>query len=223
MKGNFIRCSWILILIVFHLAYLPSTSSKVSYIINTKGCRIRRLDPFDKESMSKLKKGFYKRCKDDEELTEIKIDYKTRMYTVSVNERKANKYYGKIECSYSNVLRVNESNVAYGKPIKFDKSINIPKTADQICVMCKTFFKKVYENCYAFIQVKKNPEKKPSNKVNVLIIGIDSIARNNFIRTMSSTWAYLRSNKMWYDFQGYNRVSILADHSERDYYNFVII
>lgn len=86
-----------------------------------------------------------------------------------------------------------------------------------ISVQCwrKLMIKKlttVYQNVHFLpinsetVRIKSNVNPKSMKPLSLLIIGIDSISRLNFIRSFPETRKYLVRNK-WIEMKGYNRVS----------------
>lgn len=71
----------------------------------------------------------------------------------------------------------------------------------------------IYEDAFAFIRRKHNkvvskPDKEEhqkSRKLNVLIVGIDSISRLHLIRAMPKTFDFLQKRKL-IDYKLYNKV-----------------
>nr|CAD7402934.1 unnamed protein product [Timema poppensis] len=91
------------------------------------------------------------------------------------------------------------------------------------CYVLKSFVfhMEVYKMLHAIVPVKASVKEKikqeqnteglkdkiklRSNHLNVLILGIDSISRMNFIKSMPKTYKYLKMND-WFDLTGYNKV-----------------
>lgn len=90
---------------------------------------------------------------------------------------------------------------------------NVTLAVDTVLVYCKDVNKNktVYENAHTVIIANENVQKKleiydnSSSKINVLFIGIDSISRLNFIRTMPKTFKYVEENE-WLPLVGYNKM-----------------
>lgn len=84
-----------------------------------------------------------------------------------------------------------------------------------VTVKCRSNNKTVYSNTYAPITVTEDVQTKmltfanltelEVKPLNVLIVGIDSISRLNFIRTMPKTREFL-INTDWIEYKGYNKI-----------------
>ncbi|KAL5279302.1 hypothetical protein ACFFRR_003721 [Megaselia abdita] len=146
----------------------------------------------------------YSRCVDGNELTEVNFDKNSLTYTLSI-EPESQKYETNIVCDYAEILRKTEDEIEYGEPVTFYDKIDIPTTVDQVYVRCYSNDETIYKNTHAFVQDKRIPGTTEEEYVSILIIGIDSMSRSSFIRTMPKSWSYLESNERWYDFPGYNR------------------
>jgi hypothetical protein len=98
----------------------------------------------------------------------------------------------------------------------FNNSLELPKEIEFILVRCNlSNSKQVYANGHAVI--RRNPETQrildkaksqnhPEKPLNVLIFGIDSMSRLNFIRSMPKTYKHVEKTG-WFSLQGYNKVS----------------
>lgn len=89
--------------------------------------------------------------------------------------------------------------------------MQLPPKSEFILVKCDQHGEAVYTNGHALVRKKgevtkrfKEIEKK-ERPLSVLLIGIDSISRLNFIRSMPNTAQYLHSTG-WMELQGYNKV-----------------
>lgn len=61
-------------------------------------------------------------------------------------------------------------------------------------------------------RLKNWEEKNKSGKpLSVLMLGIDSISRLNFIRAMPKTAQYVYDNE-WFEMSGYNKVSLFDEY-----------
>lgn len=84
---------------------------------------------------------------------------------------------------------------------------------DFVSVHCKDSKtkKSVYDNVHAAITIKKSVREKlekttnETNPISVLFIGIDSISRMNFIRSLPLTNQYLQKHN-WISLEGYNKI-----------------
>lgn len=106
---------------------------------------------------------------------------------------------------------------------KFERSIHLKDSIEFLRVRCQSIPKSykrgkvVYENMHAVVPKKlpkirdittKNNSKTTisSERLNVMIIGIDSVSRLSLRRTMPSTLGYLK-NTGWLELDGYNKIA----------------
>ncbi|XP_064113598.1 uncharacterized protein LOC135220263 [Macrobrachium nipponense] len=138
-----------------------------------------------------------------------------------------------LNCSYQGIVRINQDPQHYngqadrGQKLKESVPITSPITPildeNAIVVTCysqnSTDNNVVYRNLHYFIQPSVYEEKMkryqrqleeeiPSReeRLNVLIIGKDSMSRNNLLRHMPNTYEYITKTLGGIDFQGYNKI-----------------
>ncbi|GJQ85342.1 hypothetical protein Trydic_g12648 [Trypoxylus dichotomus] len=122
----------------------------------------------------------------------------------------------KISCCYSNISRdvtrhSPDHYVKISKCLTFSNKVKITNDAIKVnCYVKKNRARKVYANTHAIalmtddLKRRKNKFHK-ANPPSVLIIGIDSVSRLNFARTLPSTSNYLKQWK-WINYKAYNKV-----------------
>nr|CAD7259343.1 unnamed protein product [Timema shepardi] len=141
----------------------------------------------------------------------------------------------KLFCCYSIVTRVTASTENYNssadnlynisKCVNFDEEVILEPNEEFILVKChskktskSSKQKEVYNNIHAVVQIKESiiskleenkkcePCKdKDSRKLNVILVGLDSMSRSSLIRTMPNTVSHLRHNG-WTELKGYNKI-----------------
>ncbi|XP_022821063.1 uncharacterized protein LOC111352685 [Spodoptera litura] len=193
---------------------------EASYTIKTEGCTIPGLTALDdtiKEfnrpptKMITCPIANYSLVQSNE--THIWINMETLKSNESV--RNAN-----ISCCYQSFYRPNSINDVYSNHVD-DRAIyndckffsnNIQVKHEFVRVTCDYDNKTIYKQYFLFAQ-KKDEHKKEQNSTNkneseyynVIIMGMDSISRLNFYRTMPNTLAYLK-DKGAIELLGYNKV-----------------
>lgn len=189
--------------------------------INTEGCTIPDLKPFD-ESINKFieRPKNVKPCKDAD--YPLLNNNDTHIWIVSSHLP----YYNvpeiyNISCCYksfyrpaaiSDILSINvDDRVLYDKCIFFYNSIEA--THEFVRVSCTYEFKIIYQKFFLFarkkhfLSYKGDAIETPQNHstYNVIVIGIDAISRLNFYRTMPKSLAYLKK-KGAVELLGYNKL-----------------
>lgn len=168
------------------------------YIINTKNCRIKNLNPFD-DSIKLLVYGHKKEeCINNhwmEPLTYLKNG------VLSINGTIEKKYFSSSlhavrKCHYRKIIRPigDDFNIRYGKPVAFKKSIKIKD--EFIIVSCfNIFWSKLYENFhYQIVKKPKKPRKLDDKRLNIVLLGIDSMSRLNMLRHLNKLHKLLKDN-----------------------------
>uniref|UniRef100_A0A1I8PE49 Uncharacterized protein n=1 Tax=Stomoxys calcitrans TaxID=35570 RepID=A0A1I8PE49_STOCA len=155
----------------------------------------------------------------------LHIDYAVAMTLV----KKATKetIVDDLRCCYRQIERAGSGGSADSKfhllsCTNFHQDFVVPTHIKGVIVDCTSKSMKnavIQQDAFTFIQVKgasdknntKGPpsniteEKNDGRKLGILLIGIDSLSRINFRRTMPETAKYL-DQKGWYELRGYNKV-----------------
>lgn len=113
---------------------------------------------------------------------------------------------------------------------------NVTLNHDVVTVKCTNSNnkkQKVYENAHVAVTIKEDVQRKLENydnttkQLSVLVVGIDSISRLNFIRALPNTYKYVEDNE-WVPLRGYNKMgdntfpnvmAILTGFNESNAYN----
>ncbi|XP_034241082.1 uncharacterized protein LOC117645184 isoform X2 [Thrips palmi] len=141
------------------------------------------------------------------------------------------RFYHNVTCCYQSVTRVDPEPGATKVDKDVDNKFHMGRCEDLVgeaqlepdvefvMVRCSATrpgwrTKKVYTNMHAVVapkaairaKLRENPAREPGDpRMSVLIIGVDSVSRLNYIRTMPRTSELLRSHG-WYELRGYNKV-----------------
>ena len=124
------------------------------------------------------------------------------------------------QCCYQQIIRSgvnatadNEFTLTSCK--EFTGNISLTTEDEFILVKCSGFLwfisSEVYKNGHALIRTKKSVKKKfqenlHKDKINVFLMGIDSISRLNLIRAMPETYKHLNQTDDWFELRGYNKI-----------------
>ncbi|XP_068217916.1 uncharacterized protein [Palaemon carinicauda] len=212
-----------------HIYSYNSEDQGSSYHIKTKNCIIPAFH-LDHPSIAKYRKrvSIPKTliCSKTKPLTEVSglnlLFYKERLrsYKSSLET---------VKCYYQGIQRVEEDPKKYSKDCdrKYKlkekvlfKSAETKINEDAVVVKCEDSKKKkvIYKDVHYFIQpskVQKKMEKfkdemasegKRPEKLNVIIMGTDSVSRDNLQRHMPKTFKYLKENLSAIDLQGFNKI-----------------
>nr|XP_015839266.1 PREDICTED: uncharacterized protein LOC659414 isoform X1 [Tribolium castaneum] len=191
---------------------LQLTPTVQRYSIETQKCKILDIHPFNPQVLDYFKREKYKPCGPSELLTYVTID-DNRAF-LHLNEKIAGKNQS-LTCRYAKIEQMTPKfkledflNQAVFTP--FERSVYID--FDHVYVMCLLGNKVVYRNTHApiilreeIIERQQKMEKR-NEAFSVLIIGIDSMSRLNFLRSFPKTHLFLKENN-WISFKGYNKVA----------------
>jgi len=75
-----------------------------------------------------------------------------------------------------------------------------------VAVKCQNEVSAVFIDMFSFPQIKKSEIPTKPEALNIILLGLDSISRMNFIRTMSKTYDYLKNNMNAISLTGYNKI-----------------
>ncbi|XP_015182249.1 PREDICTED: uncharacterized protein LOC107069440 isoform X2 [Polistes dominula] len=167
------------------------------YLVSTKGCKIPAMEPFDRAIMRFIQKEKPIVCK----AGTIPPLIESNNFLVYVNPLSRMLYYNQstdiVNCCWNSFERMknNDNANTYNNDCYFfDKSNQV--TAEFIRVICWRGKEIIYKDYHAFVPRKPDVEKRCElavktnpieNRLSILVIGIDSVSRLNFRRSMPKT------------------------------------
>ncbi|VEN50264.1 unnamed protein product [Callosobruchus maculatus] len=183
------------------------------FLVYSPKCKIVDLDPFNPEAIQFHKVEDYVTCTNEELLTYVtKNDNVARLHiNMSVLSSHSHK---NVHCCYSNITRNLESQAPDDK-IKISQCQDFTDSViiheQPVLVNCTNNKGFTYKNVHVAVSITKAIKdkigrSKTKRPLSVLMIGIDSVSRLNFIRTLPSTYMYLESQG-WIPLLGYNKMA----------------
>ncbi|XP_020299718.1 uncharacterized protein LOC109863692 [Pseudomyrmex gracilis] len=202
------------------------------YLVWNPKCHMLSKKPLDPSITKFVKKEKLENCPNNLVLSQIFKDSNGSVF-LSLDPDITNKF-NDVACCWSSVVRpkVNkpkkdnyDSMISVKQCENFTGQVALPPKEEVVYVSCKSktkpkvktkklATKTVYENVHAIL----NPEKvldrvdrndtqlgNSSRRLSVLVLGIDSVSRLNFYRTMPKTEKYLRETG-WIGLKGYNKI-----------------
>ncbi|KAK6195065.1 hypothetical protein SNE40_000572 [Patella caerulea] len=184
------------------------------FFVNTTGCKIPDYNPFSVSIKSFFKHREKYGCLVQDAYTSqegltLRISQRLKSFTEFSH------------CEYVGIERESNSEhkVRFTKSIKFTDDVNV--TRDQIKVTCfDENGNDIYRNYHAFIipkmerikyldeqLVQHKAQNRPSELLNVWMIGIESLSRLNHIRNMPKTRDLLLNKLGAFDLRGYTKVA----------------
>ncbi|GAB6030797.1 hypothetical protein CHUAL_007644 [Chamberlinius hualienensis] len=203
------------------------------YAIRTRGCVIERMDPWDPSIKTYFKKLSTPECsrKPEDMLVELKEGYlkvkkdaKAKLMAANGKGKKKAPFVCQMKPIYRNQEEENDR-----KTFRFADNITEFKDwtvmdVEYAQVICKVGGVNVYKNFF-FNTIRKSEVEEECEinskqflkehsscvdepRLSVLLVGIDSLSKSNFLRQMPDTFDYLVNNMMAIDMLGYNKVGL---------------
>ncbi|CAL1265563.1 unnamed protein product [Larinioides sclopetarius] len=193
---------------------ISSTENPVR-LIDTPGCKIPRLDPWDPT------------IKDLIELQDPYVCPGPPVFmtsnpggSITFNKTILETYYNmsseKLVCYYQPIYRKHEEEwsereISFysGKVIELE--FGVPLGEDYVAVSCKLNGMQ-YEQYFPLVPLKQHVEAErssiapPNPALNVILIGIDSVSKLNFLRHFPRTHAFLNEKLKPFEMNGYTKV-----------------
>ncbi|XP_030377707.1 uncharacterized protein LOC115626465 [Scaptodrosophila lebanonensis] len=184
------------------------------------------INPFTSEILAAMNINEFENCTDDKDLISSQYDFDLRRYRLDIHANLTKAYLNStghktITCSYREIKRDTKARVPDNTYIESKKYHLAPHTIVPIntefmitkCYMRNrtTVLRKVQEDAFSFVQDKLTPErikryaKERERKPSVLIMGLDSVSRINFRRTMPNMFKFV-NEQGWHEMQGFNKV-----------------
>ncbi|XP_071155419.1 uncharacterized protein [Mytilus edulis] len=203
---------------LFTITEFKNTSAP--FLVDTSACKIPYIDPFDKSLKHMFRKGTALKCAVINDVVYSKgntifINWKA----VNNSQLKNRMKYCKYEVIWIpyNEKRHNDFFMVKKESKEFVDRTDISN--EFIRVKCYTGGGlDVYTNFFSFVHLKADVEDRceknaikfantRQEQLNVMMMGIDSVARNNMLRYMKETWKYLVNTHNAIDLLGYNKVA----------------
>ena len=191
-----------------HLVH--SDDTYLAFAVDTPGCRIPSLDPYDPSIKKYISTEGAIRCRARPLLTYADDNW------LRINQHIWNLYYKKRVhgCYYQAFIRGKDDNsIKYRSAVKFINDTRIDH--EFIRVTCfSNSSARVYRYFHAFpvekLEVEKRCEAAQRNKdlddLNVIAFGTDSMSRSNFVRQFQKTRTFLLNELDAIELLGYNKI-----------------
>ncbi|XP_054718470.1 LOW QUALITY PROTEIN: uncharacterized protein LOC129227876 [Uloborus diversus] len=188
-----------------------------NYLLLTEGCKVPKYDPFDPTVIE-----YYSERSGDIPCKGKKyLDVDDNRVILLTDDFKKDFENDTIACVYKPIIRNPKNStlradnkIEYGDEGELKMGELLP--SEFVNVVCKVHDEVVYEDFLAATPLKAGVEKRCeekwskqniSNKLNIIVIGIDSVSKLNFERHFKLTVEYLRKNLSTFEFHGYIKVA----------------
>lgn len=191
----------------------------LGYLVHSDKCKIPEYDVYDPRVMRYIFYLEYYQCSGKEALTSVNYNTSLNKYEIAVQSEYSAQYVsaGDIYCSFRGIVKcknyISDDCSDYSEPIRIvHGKAWIPLDYDHIRSECFHNNNKIYDNVHSTVPDKRDVKKRlkdwrgKGKPVSVLFLGIDTMSRMNFIRTMPKTAKYVYGDGDWYQFNGYNKV-----------------
>lgn len=190
----------------------PNQRSLAGFAINTPGCRIPFMDPFDEHIRKFIEKPDVPKCNKG-----IPALYQSNLTSIFLVNSSLVLYNitdpTELRCCYKTFWRLSPKHNQNDDKVKYSKEcFNVSDGAniddEFIEVLCTYDNNTIYKDMFSFVPLK-NTTPVAVNKprpLNVLVVGLDAVSRLNFHRQMPETLIYLK-NMQIVELLGYNKVA----------------
>ncbi|XP_041356759.1 uncharacterized protein LOC121373967 isoform X1 [Gigantopelta aegis] len=201
-----------------HVTSTPDHQSR-GLLVDTASCKIPDVDPFDKSILHLIRRRGKILCVGKPSITFEEGSVLRLNWTV-INEY----YKGDFKyCKYQPIIRGPKGNDFYFTYGPFKKSFSSDVQAKHEFIRVYCYSKsggKIYTNFHSIVIPKPEVEEQcdtrfrrylkrhqPKEKLNVMMIGVDSVSRLNLMRQMPRTREFLLRNLSAVEMLGYTKVA----------------
>ena len=185
-------------------------------LVDTEGCKIPKLDPFDSSINLYLIRGSELKCDVEKDITYA------NGRQIFINWSVARKLQPGLQyCKYDVIWRPSneETNHDFFSFINESKPFTTNVTINNEFIRVRCFDNNnvlLHTNVFSSVHRKLDVEKRCADNyrkqqnndhLSIMMVGVDSVSRNNMIRYMPKTRDYLLNNMSAIEFLGYNKVA----------------
>jgi hypothetical protein len=221
MVGVIIVSRWTQKQTTHRMMISSATSDEKSFLVDTPACKIPEFDPWDASVTNYVTKGEPIICEPFATMTYTNGSYLYLDWN-EINNSPFVDNFG--HCKYQPIFRPIKADynddwkyLEYSEP--FRTAVEITYEFIRVDCFDKTEMT-IYTNFYTFVFAKSKVEKrckkrfqrhlkqnKVNERLNVVMLGVDSVSRLNFMRQMLETRRYLLDALHAVELTGYNKVS----------------
>ncbi|CAH1390795.1 unnamed protein product [Nezara viridula] len=190
---------------------------QTAFLINTTGCKIPYMDPFDELIQKFITDIDPPKCNKFNIGRLVKADYDSVfidfdvLNNISVDQNQVKCYYTEFWRIEQPLLKDGHYAANVDAEVRFSsKDIEIKNRTtivneEFIKVFCEIKNETIYKDYFAFPQSRKGRHRE-HNTVSISLIGFDSVSRLNLLRQMPRTVAFLKEKVISVEMLGYNKV-----------------
>ncbi|XP_022230848.2 uncharacterized protein LOC111079840 [Drosophila obscura] len=190
------------------------------YFVYSRRCKMPYADPFSSEALALYTPAKLRTCTNESDLMSLSYDLKLQKYKIHVNTEVLvglAPNITELTCSYQEVILRKDLTgnfISFLQPsVNITNNMALDKNMSGIIAGChdgKNASRIIQRDAFPLVQViNKEPrtESQPSDRQpSVIMLGLDTMSRMNFRRTMPRTAEYVRQLG-WFELEGYNKVA----------------
>ncbi|GIX91787.1 hypothetical protein CEXT_330881 [Caerostris extrusa] len=186
-----------------------------SLLIDTPGCKIPRLDPWDPTVRNLIELQNPHVCPGAPLFMTPSPDG-----SITLNKTVLEKYYNmkpnELVCYYQPIYRIHEPEwsifeISYEIGNVTQLQFGVPLNEDYVGVACP-FKSELFHQYFPLVRLKKEIEEErdkivnPTPKLNVILVGVDSVSKLNFLRHFPRTYKFINEKLTPFEMNGYTKV-----------------
>ncbi|XP_034669828.1 uncharacterized protein LOC117902513 [Drosophila subobscura] len=208
------------------IGFLESRKTKVTaqpanwYFVYSQRCKMPYADPFSNESLTIYSPAKLRTCSNESDLITLSFDLKLQKYKMHVNPKvlvELDPNITQLTCSYQEVRRgQNQTGEFFSvilPPVDMTDNMALDRNISGIIAECrdeKNASRIVQRDAFPLVQVIPKTSRTESHPLprqpSVIMLGLDTMSRMNFKRTMPKTAEYVQQLG-WFEMEGYNKVA----------------
>lgn len=213
----FLTLTFLSVLLRYFEVRQPSVFSKYyskRYLVDTEHCKIPYFNPFSSTKFEPLVDSGT-RVDIKPPLTYIDYDWENGVTSLKINASVLKLYIKnvayadikQINCCVSSIYESYWPNIKLGRCEPFNETFTLDSSHEMIVVKCFDNQESLFYIDSHITVVKRLKKSKPSSrsKLNVLLIGLDSVSRLDMYRNMPNTVLHMHASG-WVEMRGYNKV-----------------
>ncbi|CRK97013.1 CLUMA_CG010430, isoform A [Clunio marinus] len=175
------------------------------------------MDPFAEAVMKEFKPMKHRTCSSLKPLTSIDQDFDADVAKLLIHEERISQFFNEstqsgFSCCYHKVEDSSNS-LVYSNCIQFKTNHQLMPDEEFLLVKCSasenSTTKLIYVNGHSIVRMKENVRQRIENstedKLSILLLGLDSVSRMQFIRSFPNLLDHLKKTG-WFELKFYNKV-----------------
>ncbi|XP_034134977.1 uncharacterized protein LOC117588039 isoform X1 [Drosophila guanche] len=190
------------------------------YFVYSQKCKMPYADPFSNEALAIYSPAKLRTCTNESDLITLSFDLKLQTYKMHVNTEvlvELDPNITGLACSYQEVRSGKGATRKFFSvllpPVDMTENMALDRNISGIIAECrdeKNASRIVQRDAFPLVQVTPQTSRTESHPLprqpSVIMLGLDTMSRMNFKRTMPKTAEYVQQLG-WFEMEGYNKVA----------------